>query len=185
MCALLPGSRKINVAVTNMTIDKTLLPELDVSPEPPASLTERESQLLRQAGERVFGLARKVAAAERRETDLKRELDRNNELLEEVRRTRDVLSAQVNSLLRERERDYEERSELRQLLGAITVQLQTAMNRPNSPEFEPGHPPTRHTPEVARAQRPTRISRPTRTTSDSLGSLVGAARKGWARLGKG
>ena len=58
-----------------MTTEEALRPTAPDALQTPASLTERESQLLRQAGERVFALARKVSAAERREADLKRELE--------------------------------------------------------------------------------------------------------------
>ncbi|HXU23971.1 MAG TPA: hypothetical protein VN697_08080 [Tepidiformaceae bacterium] len=149
----------------------------------PDSLTERESQLLRQAGERVFALARKVSAAERREGEVKRELERTLELLTETRNTRDVLSAQVQSLLRERERDFEERSELRQLLGAITGQLQAAMNRPASSALAPQHSPgsantsRRLSPESRNSRRQAADRSP-----DAMGTLARAARKQWSRL---
>jgi len=149
----------------------------------PDSLTERESQLLRQAGERVFALARKVSAAERREAEVKRELERTLELLTETRNTRDVLSAQVQSLLRERERDFEERSELRQLLGAITGQLQAAMNRPASSALAPQHSTgsantsRRLSPESRNSRRQAADRSP-----DAMGTLARAARKQWTRL---
>lgn len=129
----------------------------------------------------MFGLARKVAAVEKREADLKREMENMGELLAEVRRTRDVLSAQVESLLRERERDYEERSELRQLLGAITVQLQTAMSYRAGPATDTSRLATTQGVPQARAERNRRAPR---AGNDVVGGLLGAARRGWSRIGR-
>jgi len=168
-----------------MTVEESVRPAISDPLATPPSLTDRESQLLRQAGERVFALARKVSAAERREEEIKRELEQTRELLAETRNTRDVLSAQVQSLLRERERDFEERSELRQLLGAITVQLQAAMNRPVSLGLAAQHPPSPPAPTTRQA-----IGAPNSRTrnhsskgaGDGLGILMSAARKQWTRL---
>lgn len=92
-----------------------------------ASLSERESELLRRSGERIFALSRKVAAAEREIERLRAELHQSQLLADEVRRTRDVLSAQVESLLNERDRDYMERAELRRLLAGLQSQLQAIL----------------------------------------------------------
>ena len=166
-----------------MTVEESVRPAISDPLATPPSLTDRESQLLRQAGERVFALARKVSAAERREEEIKRELEQTRELLAETRNTRDVLSAQVQSLLRERERDFEERSELRQLLGAITVQLQTAMNRPVGLGLAAQHPPSPPTtrPAIAAPNSRTR-NHSSKGTGDGLGTLMSAARKQWTRL---
>ena len=77
--------------------------------------SDRESELLRQSGERIYALSRKAAAAEREIERLRTELQQAQMLMDEIRRTRDVLSAQVQSLLSDRDREYEERSELRRL----------------------------------------------------------------------
>jgi len=166
-----------------MTVEESVRPTFSDPLATPPSLTERESQLLRQAGERVFALARKVSAAERREQDMKRELEQTRELLAETRNTRDVLSAQVQSLLRERERDFEERSELRQLLGAITVQLQTAMSRPIGPDLAPQHlpPESASRPAIGAPSSRTR-NHSSKAAGDSLGTLMSVARKQWTRL---
>ena len=165
------------------TADQLISPSgFGIAP-PPGPLTPRESDLLQQAGERVFVLARRLAAAERQEQEAKRSLDHLQELLQETRSTRDILAAQVQSLLRERERDYEERSELRQLLGAITAQLQTAMTRGAAVPAEgerralagTGAPPA-----AATRRRPSRV-RSSSAASDGLTSLVGAARERWTR----
>ena len=169
-----------------MTTEEALRPTAPDALQTPASLTERESQLLRQAGERVFALARKVSAAERREAELKRDLDRTLDLLAETRNTRDVLSSQVQSLLRERERDFEERSELRQLLGAITGQLQAAMNRPASSALAPQHSPTSaNTPRRIGSESSDARKRPSHRSPDAMGTLAQAARKQWSRLLRG
>lgn len=89
-----------------------------------ASLTERESDLLRKSGERIFTLSRKVATAEREIERLRTELEQARLLVDEVRRSRDVLSSQVESLLNERDREYEERAELRRLLASLQSQMQ-------------------------------------------------------------
>jgi uncharacterized coiled-coil protein SlyX len=83
--------------------------------------------MLHQAGDRVFTLARRLATAEREQARLGKEIDHLNELLVETRTSRDVLSAQVQSLLVERERDYEERAELRRLLSVVAGQVQMSM----------------------------------------------------------
>jgi hypothetical protein len=92
-----------------------------------AALNERESELLRRSGERIFALSRKVAAAEREIERLRTELHQSQLLADEVRRTRDVLSAQVTALLNERDRDYMERAELRRLLASLQSQMQTIL----------------------------------------------------------
>ena len=92
-----------------------------------AALTPRESDLLKRSGERIFTLSRKVAAAEREIERLKTEVLQSQLLIEEIRRSRDVLSAQVTSLLVERDRDYQERSELRRLLASLQNQMQTIL----------------------------------------------------------
>lgn len=87
-------------------------------------LSERESALLRQAGDRVFSLSRRLADADREANRLAATNDALRELLDETRRSRDILSAQVSSLQVERDREYEERAELRRLLASLHLQLQ-------------------------------------------------------------
>lgn len=91
---------------------------------PLASLTPRESELLRKAGERVFSLSRRLAEKEREADRLRAETQSLRDLLAESREVRDVLAAQVTSLQTEIEREYEERSELRRLLASLHVQMQ-------------------------------------------------------------
>ncbi len=93
-----------------------------------AALSPRESELLKRSGERIFILSRKVAAAEKEIERLRTEVAQSQLLIDEVRRSRDVLSAQVASLLNERDRDYHERSELRRLLASLQNQMQTILS---------------------------------------------------------
>ncbi len=93
-----------------------------------ASLSERESELLRRAGERVFTLSRKVAAAEKENERLRSELRQAEILVDEVRKSRDVLSSQVASLLNERDREYQERAELRRLMASLQSQMQEMLS---------------------------------------------------------
>lgn len=105
-----------------------------------AALNERESELLRRSGERIFALSRKVAAAEREIERLRSELRQSEILVDEVRRTRDVLSAQVESLLNERDREYDERAELRRLLASLQSQLQGMLGKLLLAEDQPASP---------------------------------------------
>ncbi len=91
------------------------------------SLTQRESDLLRKAGERVFALSRKLAESERQVARHRQEAEHLRELLAETRMSRDTLSAQVSSLQRELEREYEERAELRRLLSSLQLQMQAML----------------------------------------------------------
>ena len=94
-------------------------PELSI-----ASLTPRESELLRKAGERVFALSRRLAAKETEAEQLRFEARSLRDLLAESREVRQVLSAQVASMQTELDREYEERSELRRLLASLHMQMQ-------------------------------------------------------------
>jgi chromosome segregation ATPase len=110
-----------------------------------ASLSDRESELLQRAGERVFALSRKVAAAEREIERLRSELQQSSILVDEVRRSRDVLSSQVMSLLNERDREYQERAELRRLLASLQSQMQSMLTtlvvrQPSPPQVMLGRP---------------------------------------------
>lgn len=95
--------------------------------EPLGALTQRESDLLRKAGERVFVLSRKLAESERQVAHLREASDHLRELLAETRLSRDTLAAQVSSLQRELEREYDERSELRRLLSSLQMQIQAML----------------------------------------------------------
>jgi hypothetical protein len=94
----------------------------------PQDLTPREGELLRQAGDRVFALSRKLADANKLIEMLKVQMGHTDELLAETRRARDILSDQVASLLRERDRDYEERAELRKLLASMQFFITSVVN---------------------------------------------------------
>lgn len=104
-------------------------------------LTARETELLGQAGERVFQLARRLSATEKEVERIRTELALRDELLAETRRSRDVLGAQVQSLLQERERDYEERQEMRSLFMTTQVQLQAILEKMTVPAPAPASLP--------------------------------------------
>ena len=87
-------------------------------------LTDRESEILRKAGERVFSLSKRLADQEKESDHLRTETQSLRELLAESREVRKVLSDQINSLHRELDREYEERSELRRLLASLHLQMQ-------------------------------------------------------------
>ena len=94
-------------------------------PEGPLGrLTERESDILRKAGERVFALSKRLADQEREADRSSAEAQSLRELLAESREVRKVLTDQISSLHRELDREYEERSELRRLLASLHVQMQ-------------------------------------------------------------
>lgn len=94
-------------------------------PEGPLGrLTERESDILRKAGERVFALSKRLADQERQSDQFRTESQSLRELLAESREVRKVLTDQISSLHRELDREYEERSELRRLLASLHVQMQ-------------------------------------------------------------
>ena len=99
-----------------------------VPPGALTALTPRESDLLRQAGERIFALSRSLAAAEKESSRSSQDLSKALEVLEETRSTRDILSAQVASQLRQIEREFDERAELRRLLASLQVQMQALLS---------------------------------------------------------
>ena len=107
-----------------------------------SSLTPRESELLRKAGDRIFALSRRLADSESQTRQLQQELSHVRELLSETRRSRDLLSLQVTSLQRDVDREFEERSELRRLLASLQLQLQAMLPsiapRPEAPWLSPG-----------------------------------------------
>jgi ABC-type transporter Mla subunit MlaD len=108
-----------------------LPPAADPSPasgESFGALTARESNLLRQAGERIFAVSRKLADSEREVQQLRQEISHLGELLAETRASRDTLSAQVQSIQRDLEREYDERAELRRLLASLQMQLQSLLS---------------------------------------------------------
>lgn len=90
-------------------------------------LTERESEILRKAGERIFELSGRLAESERQSTQMRQESGQLRELLAETRSSRDALSAHVESLQRHLEREYDERAELRRLLAGLQMQLQALL----------------------------------------------------------
>jgi hypothetical protein len=104
-------------------------------------LTARESALMEQAGQRVASLSRRLADADKEVGRLTAANEALHELLDETRRSRDILSAQVNSLQLERDREYDERAELRRLLASLHLQVQellpalTATTRSQQPPW--------------------------------------------------
>jgi hypothetical protein len=90
---------------------------------PGAGLNDREAQLLQLSGDRIYSLSRRLATADREAQILRAELDTTREMLTEARHMRDILASQVEALLKERDRDYEERAQLRELLLASQAQL--------------------------------------------------------------
>jgi chromosome segregation ATPase len=154
-----------------MAVIATAQPPKDVPP----GLTERESRLLKEAGDHVSSLAQRLATARRDVEASQQELRMLQEVLAETRRTRDVLSAQVSSLQEQRERDYDERAELRRLLAAVSAQFQAI--------YENGISSARRA-EAGRVA-PQRTSEPSgqrALPTATAGSLRQRARKGWARL---
>lgn len=91
---------------------------------PLGQLSERESEILKKAGERVFALSRRLADKELESEKLRAESHSLRELLAESREVRQVLTDQITSLHVELDREYEERSELRRLLASLHVQMQ-------------------------------------------------------------
>lgn len=91
---------------------------------PLGRLTDRESEILRKAGERVFSLSKRLAEQEKEADQLRAEARSARELLAESREVRQVLSDQIRSLQTALDREYEERSELRRLLASLHVQMQ-------------------------------------------------------------
>ncbi len=89
----------------------------------------QEAQLLRLSTDRIYSLSRRLATADQELHGLRAEVTQMRETLEETRRMRDLLASQVESLLRERERDYEERAELRRLLASAHSQLREILPR--------------------------------------------------------
>ena len=90
-------------------------------------LTDRESEILRKAGERIFELSGRLAESERQLVQMRQERAQLRELLTETRSSRDALSAHVESLQRHLEREYDERAELRRLLAGLQMQLQAML----------------------------------------------------------
>ena len=88
-----------------------------------------EAQMLRLSSDRIYSLSRRLAAAEQELHGLRAEARQMRERLEETRRMRDLLASQVESLLRERERDYDERAELRRLLVSAHSQMREILPR--------------------------------------------------------
>jgi hypothetical protein len=91
-------------------------------------LSEREAEILRRSGERVFELSRRLADAERSLAEARQRTAQLEELLNETRRSRDTLLAHTESLQRLLEREYDERAELRRLLAGLQMQMQSMLN---------------------------------------------------------
>jgi predicted RNase H-like nuclease (RuvC/YqgF family) len=121
-------------------------------------LTPREAELLKKAGERVYALSRKLSDREREAQGLQSESRSLRELLAESHEVRKVLAAQVESLQKELDREYEERSELRRLLASLHVQMQellpviTGLSRAN--ELSPRQQARIEAPAPPPASRP-------------------------------
>ncbi len=98
-----------------------------VPPGALTALTQRESDLLRQAGERIFALSRSLVAAEKEASKSSQDLLRALEVLKETRATRDILASQVASQLKQIEREFDERAELRRLLASLQMQMQALL----------------------------------------------------------
>jgi predicted RNase H-like nuclease (RuvC/YqgF family) len=130
-----------------------------------SALTARESDLLRRAGERVFSLSRQLAAAEAHNRRLQAELDHTREMLAETRQGREILSAQVSSLQREVEREFQERSELRKLLASLQMQMQALLPSMVTPAVS--------APALGLRAAPQRASTPTLPPGDA------DSRRGW------
>ena len=117
-----------------------------------ASLTAREAELLRKAGDRIFALSRGLADADKAVQRLELELRHTREMLAETRASRDVLSSQVTSLQREVEREFVERSELRRLLSNFQMQVQTMLTPTASEDHRPRLGQGREAPQRAARQ---------------------------------
>ena len=91
-------------------------------------LSEREAEILRRSGERVFELSRRLADAERSLAEAQQRTAQLEELLAETRKSRDTLLAHTESLQRLLEREYDERAELRRLLAGLQMQMQSMLN---------------------------------------------------------
>ncbi len=117
-----------------------------------SSLTARESELLRKAGDRIFALSRGLAEAEKSVQRLELELRHTRELLTETRSSRDVLSSQVTALQRELEREFVERSELRRMLSSFQMQIQNMLVPTASEDRRPRLGQGREAPQRAASQ---------------------------------
>jgi hypothetical protein len=91
-------------------------------------LSEREAEILRRSGERVFELSRRLADAERSLAGAQQRTAQLEELLAETRKSRDTLLTHAESLQRLLEREYDERAELRRLLAGLQMQMQSMLN---------------------------------------------------------
>lgn len=149
----------------------------DTLKDVPPGLTEREARLLKEAGDHVSSLAQRLAAARRDVDASQQELRLLQEVLAETRRTRDVLSAQVQSLQEQRDRDYDERAELRRLLAAVSTQFQAIFeNGYSAHRAELGRAAPQHTTGAGPQPAPRTLAAPPPP------SLRDKARKRWARL---
>ncbi|MGE3077113.1 MAG: hypothetical protein AB7N24_20485 [Dehalococcoidia bacterium] len=150
----------------------------DATESPLNQLTARESELLRKAGERVFALSKRLAEKQREADQLSSEAQSLRDLLAESKEVRRVLSAQVESMQTELDREYAERSELRRLLASLHVQMQellpvvTGLSRVHEkPQLE--------TPRPTPATRPKK-----RGLADRLADATSALRTGRPSRGR-
>ena len=113
------------------------------------ALTPRESQMLRDAGERVLSLSRRLSEAERSIATLERDLAHARDLLLEARDMRDCFRAQVARLQHEADRERAERVELGRLLVGLQAQLQSLLTldpRPTAGRLQSGSQTRRRKP---------------------------------------
>jgi chromosome segregation ATPase len=91
-----------------------------------SKLTAREAELVRQAGERVFSLARDLAVAQREVARLQQESKLAQDTAETLRASRDALSARVAEL---EQRLLEQERALHSPLYHLGTQLEGAWRR--------------------------------------------------------
>ena len=145
-------------------------------------LTERESEILRKAGERIFELSGRLAESERQLAQMRQESAQLRELLTETRSSRDVLGAHVESLQRHLDREYDERAELRRLLAGLQMQLQAMLpgngqTAPGAGQFIARQAGQRSAAPQAAAQAQVEAPRPARRKPQKNGWLHNAARE--------
>lgn len=140
---------------------------------PLRQLSERESEILRKAGERVFALSKRLAEKERETNQMRSEAASARELLAESREVRRVLSDQIQSLQQALDREYEERSELRRLLASLHMQMQELLPIVAGLSKDRSLPPP-----------PTRVEMPGQRTGTPRDSTPSLARRLFAAAGE-
>lgn len=145
-------------------------------------LTERESEILRKAGERVFALSKRLAEREREADQLRSEVQGARELLAESREVRQVLTEQIQSLQTSLDREYEERAELRRLLASLHLQMQellpivSGLNRPEMPALADATPVSAEAP-IRREAQPNSLARRLFTAAGAITGNTRSASK--------